>query len=132
MERYSVQPDRTRVRASDAEREEALRTLAAHYADGRLDQSEFDQRADAALAAVTRDQLRSLFADLPQPIVRERAERVRPPFPGPFAPVLVALLLAFTVLAVVHGHPPFPLLALIFILSRRRRRWNREVRPWRT
>lgn len=136
MERFSAEPDRTRLRASDAERDEALRTLAAHYADGRLDQPEFDRRSDAALAAVTRDQLRSLFADLPrtEPVAPATAGSPtwrRPPIL--FAPVLLAVLLALAVTAVLHGVPPFPLIPLIFILSRRRRRWtrwNREVRPW--
>jgi hypothetical protein len=131
MERFSAEPERTRVRASDAERDDALRTLAAHYAEGRLDQAEFDRRADAALVAVTRDQLRSLFGDLPvreRAAAPERATRMRPALPP--APVLLAVLLALAVVAVLHGVPPFPLIPLIFILSRRRRRWTREVRPW--
>ncbi len=49
------------IRASDAEREDALRRLAGHYADGRLERAEFDERADAAFAALTREQLRTLF-----------------------------------------------------------------------
>jgi Domain of unknown function (DUF1707) len=132
MERFSEEPDRQRVRASDAERDDALRSLAAHYADGRLDQPEFDRRSDAALAAVTRDQLRTLFTDLPgrQAAVPERAVRMRGGPPRPAVPVLVAVLFALAVVAVLHGAPPFPLIPLIFILSRRRRRWNREVRPW--
>jgi hypothetical protein len=128
MERFSAEPDRAPVRASDAERDEAVQSLAAHYADGRLDQAEFDQRADAALAAVTREQLRSLFTDLPgrepaQPAAARGPYRRRTPLPVP--PILLALLLALGVTAVLHGLPPFPLFALLFILSRRRRRWNR-------
>ena len=132
MERFSEEPDRPRVRASDAERDDALRSLAAHYADGRLDQPEFDRRSDAALAAVTRDQLRTLFTDLPgrQAVVPERAVHMRGGPPRPAVPVLVAVLFVLAVVAVLHGAPPFPLIPLIFILSRRRRRWNREVRPW--
>lgn len=121
------------MRASDAERDEAVQTLAAHYADGRLDQTEFDQRSDAALAAVTREQLRRLFTDLParepaQPAPARGPYRNRPPLPLP--PIFLALLLALGVMAVIHGLPPFPLFALLFILSRRRRRWNRPPRPW--
>ena len=55
------------LRASDAERENAVHALGAHYADGRLDRSELDERVDAALAARTRSQLDALFADLPGP-----------------------------------------------------------------
>jgi hypothetical protein len=127
--------------------------LATHFADGRLDQAEFDERADAALAARTQDQLRTLFADLPGPAPVPPAERdqaratasvsgkyaaarqqARPPAAPWAAPlVFVPVLLTFAVLAALHGAPPFPLIALAFILVRRHRRstrWNREVRPW--
>jgi hypothetical protein len=122
MERYSAEPDRASVRASDAERDEAVKTLAAHYAEGRLDQPEFDQRSDAALAAVTREQLWRLFTDLPRPVsvtATARPIRRRPALPLP--PLLLAVLFALAVTAAVHGVPPFPLIALIFILGRRRR-----------
>jgi hypothetical protein len=155
MEQFSAEPDRARMRASNAERDEALRSLAAHYAEGRLDQPEFDRRAEAALTAATQDQLRRLFADLPardgldgrdEPATApERSTRGwaatpgRPPWarrvdasgrptrpgpPLPVAAVLFAVLLTLAVAAVLHGAPPFPLIPLIFILSRRRRRWN--------
>jgi hypothetical protein len=143
----------TGLRASDAERESALRILATHFADGRLERAEFDERADAALAARTQDQLRTLFADLPgpapvPPAVSEHALgagsasgsfaavrwQARPPAAPWAAPlVLVPVLLAFAVLAALHGAPPFPFIVLTFILLRRHRRstrWNREVRPW--
>ena len=53
------------IRASDAERDEVVALLQRHFADGRLAQDEFDERASAALAARTRDQLHVLTADLP-------------------------------------------------------------------
>ena len=166
------------VRASDLERENALRALAAHFADGRLDRSEFDERTDTALAARTQSQLHALFADLPEPrpfavpaagpaaspgfaanLARlllpgadlsshpepaaepttspDHASTARPSArrrlstPGPRPPfvLLVPILLMLTVVVTMHGLPPFPLIPLLFILSRRRR-WNREVRPW--
>jgi hypothetical protein len=118
MERFSAEPDRVRMRASDAEREEALRTLAAHYAEGRLDQPEFDQRADAALVAVTREELSRLFADLPgrelaparEMAMRPMRRRTLPP------PILLALLLALAITMVLHGIPPFPIIPLILVL----------------
>lgn len=144
------------VRASDAERDNALRILGTHYADGRLDRAEFDQRVDAALAARTRDRLLALFTDLPGPkpvpsLVTGRSDavgqaaaaaaadrsrgRYAVPATGQRRPplALVPLLLAFAVLAALHGAPPFPLIPLAFILMRRHRRWNRwnrEARPW--
>jgi hypothetical protein len=59
--RYSG-PD---LRVSDAERHEVADLLSRHYADGRLDQAEFDERAGRAMNAKTRADFRDLFADLP-------------------------------------------------------------------
>ena len=142
------------LRASDAERDTALHLLAAHYADGRLERAEFDERADAALVARTRDQLRMLFADLPGPRpvpvpastttaaaaldprqaagvpAYARRSGVIAPGAPPILRILVPLLLVFTVLGALHGAPPIPLIPLLFILTRRQRRWNREARPW--
>jgi hypothetical protein len=143
--RRSLADSDGQVRASDVERENALRALAAHFADGRLDRAEFDERADAALAARMQSQLHALFADLPGPAPVPAA----PPDVGaspasaalrqvrrgvavsgfPLLP-LVPVLFVLAVAAAVHGLPPFPLIPLLFILSRRHRRWNREARPW--
>ena len=137
------------LRASDTEREGAARSLATHFADGRLERAEFDERVDAAFAARTRNELRALFADLPGspplPELRRSEPGARASVPGrtrrrgPFqagrAPLfpLVPILLALSVVAIVHGLPPFPLIALFAVLAvgRRRRRWNRgDLRPW--
>jgi hypothetical protein len=138
------------VRASDTERDEALRSLAAHFAEGRLDRAEFDERAGSALEARTRDELRALFADLPMrspadvarqdadlPAAPRRDAPVRPSRRGPSrrGPIragrpplypLVPVLLALSVVLVVHGLPPFPLIALLAVVAagRRNRRWN--------
>jgi len=53
------------VRASDAERERALRDLRAHYAAGRLDADELEERAELATRARSRGDLRALLWDLP-------------------------------------------------------------------
>jgi len=53
------------VRASDAEREQAVALLQRNFADGRLTQAELEERAGAAYAAQTRAQLLDLTADLP-------------------------------------------------------------------
>lgn len=139
---------RPALRASDAEREDALHALAAHFADGRLERSEFDERVETALAARTRPELAALFADLPDPKPTAAAPPAGPapartgprperrPVPAPavpalLAPIVLALaVLALAVLAVLHGFFPFPLIPLLFILSRRRRHWHREAHPW--
>ena len=53
------------MRASDQDRDEATVRLQAAFAEGRLDDAEFDRRMRAALTAVTRQELDRLAADLP-------------------------------------------------------------------
>jgi len=52
------------LRVSDAEREAVADQLAEHFAAGRLDQAEFDDRVGRAVSAKTRADLSGLFADL--------------------------------------------------------------------
>jgi hypothetical protein len=54
------------LRASDDDRDIVLQALERHLAAGRLNLDEFDQRSTAAFAAVTRDDLATLTADLPE------------------------------------------------------------------
>jgi hypothetical protein len=53
------------MRVSDAEREAAAAELQEHFASGRLNQDELDERLAAAFAAKTRGDLNALFTDLP-------------------------------------------------------------------
>ena len=53
------------MRVSDAERAEVTDRLGRHYADGRLDQAEFDERVSRAMAAKTVGDFQGLFDDLP-------------------------------------------------------------------
>ncbi|TQM03079.1 DUF1707 SHOCT-like domain-containing protein [Pseudonocardia kunmingensis] len=55
------------LRASDAEREAVADRLRAAAADGRLTMAEADERQAVAYAAVTREELVPLTADLPGP-----------------------------------------------------------------
>jgi Domain of unknown function (DUF1707) len=63
------------VRASDAERESAVEALQAHYADGRLDRAELEQRVSQAYRARSRGALSALLADLPLSPSRRAARR---------------------------------------------------------
>lgn len=56
---------RPAIRASDEERDTALRRLQDAFAEGRLGDDEFDERMRTALSARTRSDLDRLFADLP-------------------------------------------------------------------
>ena len=60
-----------RTRISDADRERAMADLAGHYADGRLDHEEYDERLDAIWTARTRGDLAILFSDMPRPVAPE-------------------------------------------------------------
>jgi len=56
----------TRIRASDADRDQTAAALQEHLAAGRLTTEEFDERLDKAYAAKTLGELDDLMADLPQ------------------------------------------------------------------
>jgi hypothetical protein len=60
--RYSDQ----HIRVSDAERNWVAELLGQHYAEGRLDQAELDERVGKTMAAKTRGDLAGLFDDLPE------------------------------------------------------------------
>jgi DUF1707 SHOCT-like domain len=98
------------IRASDAEREAAARSLGPHLATGRLTLDEFSERIDRAYRAQTRDELDALSADLPS------AEDAGPPASAPRKPTLVVLSQshrpAWTI-AVATFAFPFGMLALL-------------------
>jgi hypothetical protein len=56
-----------RMRISDADREHVTDRLREHFAAGRLDSEELDERTTAALNAKTYGDLRRVMADLPEP-----------------------------------------------------------------
>jgi len=53
------------VRVGDADRHQAISDLGAHFADGRLSVTEYDERCHAASTAANRAELDKLFIDLP-------------------------------------------------------------------
>jgi TM2 domain-containing membrane protein YozV len=67
------------VRIGNREREAAVRELGEHFAEGRLDPQEYEERASAAYAARTADDLAPLFKDLPRS--DELPTVAAPPFP---------------------------------------------------
>ena len=61
------------LRVSDEERDQAASEIREHFAQGRLDQSELDERLSLAYAARTQADLDALRHDLPQlPTSRSR------------------------------------------------------------
>ena len=88
------------MRVSDAERQEVADRLAEHFASGRLDPAEFDDRVGRAMGAKTRADLGGLFADLPDagaPVVAPQLPRRRHRHP-------ILLLAAVVALVVVATH----------------------------
>ena len=113
------------IRVSDAERSEVADVLTKHFADGRLDQGELDERLHRAMAAKTRGELSGVLGDLPP------LEATAPPVEvhrrrGTFALLLVTLFIfaaAFSA-AAWTWHFPWVLFAIIFFVFWRRSRWG--------
>ena len=60
-------PEPRSIRIGTTEREQAVRALGEHFALGRLEPEEFEERMTAAYAARTATDLDLLFTDLPRP-----------------------------------------------------------------
>ena len=117
-----------RMRAGDKERQRVVEQLGKHFSEGRLTVEEFDERVVRAHASVYLDELPALTVDLPrEPEPRQRPTRSRMPVPAGVLVLLVAMLLAWSmVAAVVYGAPPLFALFLLFLFlrhGRRSRRW---------
>jgi hypothetical protein len=84
------------LRASDRDREKVVGLLKEHFAQGRLDQAELDERMDAALTAKRLGDLHALTRDLP-------ADRPDPPPPpaAEFDPESMLKWLGITAIAVL-------------------------------
>jgi hypothetical protein len=72
-----------RMRVSDADREAVTAKLRDHYAEGRLNSDELDERVTAALHAKTYGDLRALTTDLPGPAGVPPRTMARPSSGGP-------------------------------------------------
>ena len=75
------------TRASDRERDAVVQRVQDAFAEGRLDDAEFDERTRAALTARTHADLEALLADLPAAPGAPRAAAAVPG-PGRFAVAL--------------------------------------------
>jgi hypothetical protein len=94
------------LRVSDAERQAVADRLGDHFAEGRLDQAEFDERAARAMSAKTRADLSGLFDDLPDAGTRPQtgaAAAVPERRGGRRHPLLVLVLLVIVAVAAAHA-----------------------------
>lgn len=69
-----IDPLNPDYRISDAEREQAIEDLGAHFAQGRLSLSEYEQRVTIATSAVMRSDISELFDDLPTGVARSQMD----------------------------------------------------------
>jgi hypothetical protein len=103
------------LRVSDADRQAVTDRLGEHFAEGRLDQAEFDERAGRAMSAKTRADLSGLFDDLPD-------ISTRPQTGAPAVPVLLVIVTLAAAHAVVAATVPWLwlgfLAAIVFIATR--------------
>jgi Domain of unknown function (DUF1707) len=100
------------IRVSDAERQAVTDRLAEHFAEGRLDQAEFDERVGRATSAKTRADLNGLFDDLPETGAPAETDRPRRRYRHPV--LLIGLVI---LVAVAAGHLVFPLLWIGFLVA---------------
>jgi hypothetical protein len=104
------------MRVSDAERTEMSDILSKHYADGRLDDSEFKIRLDKAMSAKTRADLSGLLGDLPT--AHPEATRPRHAFSRriwwAFSAVAIVVLALSLMSALIPTHFPWTLAIIVF------------------
>jgi hypothetical protein len=111
----------TPIRIGDAERDQAVSDLGDHFAAGRLDREEFDERADQAMQARFSTDLTPLFADLPVskpevPTAPPGAARAGGPPPWAYAMWLFPVLLVAAVAGAILLHAPFILWFAVWLL----------------
>jgi len=117
------------MRVSDAERSDVIAALCRHFADGRLDEEEFNERQARAGAAKTQRDLVPLLADLPRLGPMTPATRPQRPAARYVLVALVLVAVAASALSSVnhllHPHVPWALIvvALFCLLS-----WQRHTR----
>ncbi len=112
----AMDPQGLRIGTADRERAQAI--LGDHYAAGRLDKDEYDQRLDQIWAARTRAELAPVFRDLPgaprppgRPVYSTAAARARfnpPPrrsWLGRMPTPLLVLLVVLGAVAVMANLP---------------------------
>ncbi len=107
--------DDPHLRVSDAERNDVSERLSRHFADGRLDQTEFAARLERATGAKTRADLAGLFDDLPRLADEPTPPRARRHRLLPLLVVLVLVVLAAQS-ALSWFHVPWLLLVVVGLL----------------
>jgi hypothetical protein len=129
-----------RLRIGDADREAAARELGEHFAMGRIDAEEHNERLDQIWGARTAADLAPAFRDLPRPTATRKttppssSRPARPPvrrghLDMPRIPFLFKLLVGIVLVWWGFHHPLFLLVGvLVYVVFVRRfthrRRWH--------
>ncbi len=119
------------LRVSNADRAEVTNALCRHFADGRLDEAEFNDRAARAAAAKTQVDLAHLLTDLPTLQEVVPVHHTKPGWLSQWALVAIGVLavLTWSIAGVIGGlnpvRVPWILVAIVafVVLRRRHRRW---------
>lgn len=106
------------MRVGDAERTQMSDTLSKHFAEGRLDESEFHQRLDKAMHAKTRGDLNGLLSDLPPLVPENLHQHRRPGIARRFIWAMAVFGFVFVGLAIAStfAAPHFPWVLLFIFL----------------
>ncbi|MBU3065066.1 DUF1707 domain-containing protein [Nocardia sp. NEAU-G5] len=114
----------TGLRVGTAEREKAAAALGEHFAAGRLEVDEYDERVARAFSAKTTGDLVVLFTDLPRP-APPTAPRVRRGDRGVLqVAAIVAFVAAVALVVTTHIFPFFLFPVLFLVIVRARRGWG--------
>jgi hypothetical protein len=117
------------MRVSDAERAEMADALSKHYADGRLDEAEFNERLHQAMSAKTRSDLSGLLIDLP-PVIQPPRPQVEVHHRRRTMWLVIGAVLLFAVLTSPWPwswgawHVPWFLVAVVAFIVWRRSKWG--------
>ncbi len=122
------------MRVGDSDRARAADLLGDHYAHGRLDLAEFDQRSTRAMSAVYQHELDALLADLPTisptPVVTSAAHGT-PTRARPRLSAVLLLLLALGLVVLTDGAALWFLPLLWWVAGTSRHRHRARTHPTR-
>jgi hypothetical protein len=110
--RPDLRPD---LRVGTAERSEVADALSQHFAEGRLDTTEFNERTEQAMTAKTRADLSTLLTDLPGHAPSPPPATLRR-FTPRFSSVAVLVLLAVAAFWAASLPHAFWLLGAVIVL----------------
>lgn len=124
-------PARLDLRVSDADRRTVADLLGEHFAEGRLDPAEHQDRVGQAMAAKTGADLVPLLTDLPVPGLVAAPAPPRRRRWSAVALVVVLLLAVGPALAAIRFHVGLLAVVVVVLLLAGRRRRRRACPPGR-